>query len=234
MSTITIWTDGSSRGNPGPGGWGTIVVDHDRVEELGGREDKTTNNRMELMAVIRGVQYVAKLSTQNSKIIIRTDSSYVVGGMTKWVAGWQANRWITKAKSPVLNMDLWQELVEACRDKHIVWDLIPGHSGIPGNDRCDEIATAFADKAEIDLYKGPLASYGIDPHSTEAQFEKKKKASSSRGKAFSYVSLVDGEVVVHNDWASCERRVKGKKASFKKVFSEEEQRELIAKWQKGA
>ena len=154
---ITIYTDGSSRGNPGPGGWGAIILDEVRVVELGGREDHTTNNRMELTAAIKALEFVSQLSTENC--VLFTDSEYVMKGITEWIAGWQKRGWRTAAKKAVLNQDLWQKLLLVSDGKVIDWKYVPGHSGHEYNDRCDEIATAYADDLNITLYNGPRDSY---------------------------------------------------------------------------
>lgn len=153
---ITIFTDGSSRGNPGPGGWGAIVADGERVKEIGGREDHTTNNRMELKAVIEGLR-----NAPEGPIKLHTDSEYIVKGITTWVKGWQKNNWRTAAKKPVLNQDLWQELLKVSEGKRISWGVIIGHSGIHANERCDEIATEFADGLRPALYDGARSGYTI-------------------------------------------------------------------------
>lgn len=167
---ITIYTDGSSRGNPGPGGWGAIVALEDRVVELGGREEHTTNNRMELTAAIRALDFVSKLAAGSHKPEARiyTDSEYVMKGITEWIGRWQAKGWRTAAKKPVLNQDLWQELLRASEGQEVEWEYVAGHSGHAANDRCDEIATAFADlprdargAASIKLYNGPRSSYTL-------------------------------------------------------------------------
>ncbi|MDB5266719.1 MAG: rnhA [Parcubacteria group bacterium] len=152
---ITIFTDGSSRGNPGPGGWGAIVAEADRVRELGGGEAQTTNNRMELRAVIEA------LKVSDGNIELHTDSEYIVKGITVWVKGWQNNNWKTAAKKPVLNQDLWQELLAASKDKDIRWVVVPGHSGVHANERCDEIATEFADGHEPLLFDGLRHEYYV-------------------------------------------------------------------------
>lgn len=156
---ITIYTDGSSRGNPGPGGWGSIVMDETRVVELGGREDHTTNNRMELMAAIKALEYVNQLTPD--KIEVNTDSEYVMKGMTQWISGWQKRGWRTAAKKPVLNQDLWMQLVVASAEKEIEWKYVAGHSGHAWNDRCDEIATSCADDTSVTLYNGARTGYTI-------------------------------------------------------------------------
>jgi len=156
---ITIYTDGSSRGNPGPGGWGAIVLDEARVIELGGHEDHTTNNRMELSGAIEGLRYAGRLLDE--PIELHTDSEYVMKGMTEWISGWVKRGWKTAAKKPVLNQDLWQELLKVSEGKQISWKYVAGHSGHDFNERCDEIATSFADDISIDLYNGPKSEYKV-------------------------------------------------------------------------
>lgn len=156
---ITIYTDGSSRGNPGPGGWAGILANENQVIEIGGREEHTTNNRMELTAAIRSLEFAIN-NFQFSKIKIHTDSEYVMKGITLWIKRWQAKGWKTAGKKPVLNQDLWQELLMATEDKKIEWRYVAGHAGVAANERCDEIATMFADGLNTDLYDGPRNSYG--------------------------------------------------------------------------
>ena len=158
---ITIYTDGSSKGNPGPGGWGVIIASDDKVIELGGREEHTTNNRMELTAAIRAVSCQLLANSSKLEATIYCDASYVVKGITEWISGWQKNNWKTANKKPVENKDLWEELFEAVQDKHLVWKIIAGHSGIEGNERCDVIATTFADGEKIALYNGTLEKYSV-------------------------------------------------------------------------
>jgi ribonuclease HI len=151
---ITIYTDGSARGNPGPGGWGAIVAG-DTVREVGGREEHTTNNRMELIAAIEAL----KIVQPSSDVELHSDSSYVVKGITEWIHGWRAKGWKTAGKKPVLNQDLWETLFEVIQDKNIHWKLVAGHAGVKANERCDEIATTLADNLPIALYDGPRAQY---------------------------------------------------------------------------
>lgn len=156
---ITIYTDGSSRGNPGPGGWGAIVMDDVRVVELGGRENLTTNNRMELMGAIKALEYAGTLS--DAPFEVHTDSEYVMKGITQWIKGWQMRGWRTAAKKPVLNQDLWQKLVLVTDGKEINWKYVPGHAGHEFNERCDEIATNFADDTAVTLYNGSRSKYKV-------------------------------------------------------------------------
>lgn len=153
---INIFTDGSSKRNPGPGGWAAIVADGEKVVELGGREEHTTNNRMELTAVIEALN-----SIKEKEITLHTDSEYIVKGITVWVKGWQENNWRTAAKKPVLNQDLWQSLVQAVEGKDINWVVVKGHSGVEANERCDVIATTLADGDPFELYNGPKKGYEI-------------------------------------------------------------------------
>jgi len=141
---LEIYTDGSSLGNPGRGGWGVVVItDGKVVMELGGHNTNTTNNRMELQAVIETLKYIAKSDFTN--VVINADSSYVLLGVTTWIHNWEKNGWKTANKKPVLNQDLWQELialVRALNDKtKISWQKVKGHAGILHNERADLIAT---------------------------------------------------------------------------------------------
>ena len=154
---ITIYTDGASRGNPGPGGWGAIIIAPHKVIELGGREDHTTNNRMELTAAIKALEFAGKLSDE--PIELHTDSEYVMKGVTLWAPSWQKRGWKTASKKPVLNQDLWLPLIKAAEGKTIDWRYVEGHSGHALNDRCDEIATSLADDIATALYNGPRDSY---------------------------------------------------------------------------
>jgi ribonuclease HI len=233
-----IYTDGSSRGNPGPGGWGSIISFDGVVVELGGSEKMTTNNRMEMLAVIRALEFIIdrKLSVMSNQlsVILHTDSSYVLNGATRWVQGWKKNNWKTQAKQDVLNKDLWMKLDELLQKVKVSWILVQGHAGVPANERCDEIATSFADGEVTPLYSGGEKDYPVDLSlSPDAFVEKKNTKKSGTGKAYSYVSMVDGKIMVHKTWAECEARVKGVSGTkFKKVFSKEEEGELFILWRK--
>lgn len=152
---ITIYTDGSSRGNPGPGGYGAIILDEENVKEIGGREEMTTNNRMEMKAAIEALKNVSN----NNDIEIYADSEYLIKGITIWIKNWQKNDWRTKDKREVMNRDLWQELLVETENKNIKWKKVLGHSGHEYNDRCDEIATSFADGLSVNLYNGSKTGY---------------------------------------------------------------------------
>lgn len=234
MKESIIFTDGSSRGNPGPGGWGAIIkfktLEGEQVKELGGREENTTNNRMEMTAVIEALYFLSKIKSKNP-VVVYSDSSYVVNGASKWAFGWEKNGWKTKDGGEVLNIDLWKKLIDLAKNFEIKWQQIAGHSDIPANERCDEIATAFADKNNISLYEGSLENYTVDLLNVVAK-EGVRKTSSTK-KAYSYLSKVDGEIQTHKTWAECEKRVKGKSgALFKKSFSKEDEEKIIAEFGK--
>lgn len=143
MKEVTIFTDGACSGNPGPGGWGTILDYNGRRKELSGGEKNTTNNRMELTAVIEGL----KALKEKCKVTVITDSKYVSDGINLgWARGWKANNWRKKNKKPALNPELWDELLTLI-DNHVVtikW--IKGHAGHPENERCDRLAVAQSQK----------------------------------------------------------------------------------------
>ncbi len=247
METI-IFTDGSSRGNPGPGGWGAVIVQSPKskvksdnthgyselhIVELGGGEKGTTNNRMELMAAIEGVSH----SDKDSITTVHTDSSYVINGITKWIKGWKRNGWKTKTKEEVLNKDLWMKLSDAIEVREVKWKYVGGHVGILGNERCDHIATAFADGRKIKLYKGDLGSYDL-PNILDISLDqekagaKKSSSSHSKAKAYSYISSVGGVIKVHHSWAECEKRVKGAKgARYKKSVSFDNEAKIMEEFE---
>ncbi|MDP3874940.1 MAG: ribonuclease HI [bacterium] len=157
---ITIYTDGASRGNPGPGGWGAVIMDKNWVVEIGGSDLHTTNNKMELTACIRSLEFtISNSQFLNQPIRIYTDSEYVTKGITEWIHRWQKKGWKTANRKPVLNQDLWRELLRAIEGKDIEWKYVAGHSGDRLNDRCDEIATSFADNIPPVLYNGPRDTY---------------------------------------------------------------------------
>lgn len=237
QESILVFSDGASKGNPGPGGWGAIVATKDHVVELGGKEAHTTNNRMELVAATEALRKAHALS-ENAPIVVHTDSAYVIQGIVKWVAGWKRRGWVTQKNEPVLNRELWEDLsavVEGHAGK-IEWEHVGGHVGVVGNERVDEIASGFAEGGEVALYHGPRKEYtrAIEDisHNQQKKEARSKSKSRSRGKAYSYVSAVDGSVVVHQTWAECEARVKGKMARFKKALSKEEEARIIAEFSK--
>lgn len=138
---VEIYTDGACRGNPGPGGWAATLELGEHLRELSGAEAATTNNRMELTAVIRALEALKR----SSPLIIHTDSEYVRRGITEWIQGWKARGWKTADKKPVKNRDLWERLDELSQQHDIEWRWVKGHSGVPGNERVDQLANAAID-----------------------------------------------------------------------------------------
>lgn len=140
MRQVDIFTDGACKGNPGPGGWAAILRSGGHEKELVGGEPDTTNNRMEMTAVLRGLQALKEPCT----VTIHTDSRYVIDGMTQWIFGWQKRGWVNAAKKPVANEDLWRELIAAVGPHKVSWEWVKGHSGHPENERCDTLASEEA------------------------------------------------------------------------------------------
>lgn len=136
MSRVELYTDGACSGNPGPGGWGALLLYGDHRRELSGGEPATTNNRMELQAVIEGVRALKRAVP----ITIYTDSTYVMKGITEWISGWKRNGWKTAAKKPVKNEDLWRELDAVLEGHDVQWRWVKGHAGNAGNERADALA----------------------------------------------------------------------------------------------
>lgn len=214
MTQVRVYTDGACTGNPGPGGWGMRIRHPDgRVKEYGGAENPSTNNRMELRAVIEALRH-----TQDEEdVFIVTDSEYVRQGITSWLKGWKARGWMTLAKKPVLNQDLWKELDLLLRD-NATFGYTAGHAGDPDNERCDRIAVAFSQGKPVDL------ADGIDC-TPFAPLRKKSKG------PVVYLSFLKGDLRRHATWAECEQRVKGQKgALYKKCRGREEEAEVLKKW----
>jgi len=234
---IIVFTDGAASGNPGPGGWGAVIVTpDDHVTELGGGAAHTTNNKMELTGAIASLEHVA---LHPASVAIHTDSSYVINGITQWVWNWQRRGWKTAEGGDVLNRELWEQLsslVNARGRARITWRWVRGHDGTPGNERVDQIAVAFAKQRAEALYDGPIGGYGLPildlPDDTATPTRSSKTSSRpSRAAAHSYLSVVDGTLERHATWAECERRVKGRAgARFKKALSAADEDTILRGW----
>lgn len=240
LNRIVVFTDGAAKGNPGPGGWGAVIVTPaGEVMELGGHAaGPTTNNRMELTGAIEAL---SELRGVPGAIALYTDSTYVIQGIRAWIFGWRKRGWKTATGSDVLNRDLWEQLSDlvAARGKGAVaWHYVRGHAGTPGNERVDEIADGLAQGQRITLYRGPLLGYPIailDLPSDTVVPSRTPSAGGrgdSRSKApYSYLSVVDGELARHATWADCERRVKGRSgARFKKAMSQADEAAILRDW----
>jgi ribonuclease HI len=233
-----VFTDGASKGNPGPGGWGAIIVTPDgHVTELGGGAVTTTNNRMELTGAIEGLQCVRNTT---GPVSIYTDSTYVIQGISGWVYGWKRRGWKTAAGGDVLNRELWERLdalASARGPRGIAWHYVRGHVGIPGNERVDEIADSFATQHSVALYDGPLSGYPVavldlpDDTTVPQRSNPSSGGSTSKAAAYSYLSVVDGQPMRHRTWAECEQRVKGRSgARFKKATSAADEAAILRSW----
>ncbi len=139
---IDIYTDGACSGNPGPGGWGVLILNDGEENELCGGENETTNNRMEMMAAIKALQQMPA----GEAVTLHTDSTYVMKGITEWIKGWKARGWKNAAKKPVKNKDLWLDLDELVSTRDVTWKWVKGHAGDPGNERADALANQGMDQ----------------------------------------------------------------------------------------
>jgi ribonuclease HI len=238
---ILVFADGSAKGNPGPGGWGALVVTPaGTVTELGGGAVHTTNNKMELTAAIEALKYLRRTE---GTVAVYTDSTYVIRGITQWIKGWQRRGWKTAEGTPVLNRDYWETLAAVIDARgaggRVSWHHVPGHAGIPGNERVDEIADGFATHRPPPLYRGPLAGYAVPvldipapaprPARTAAHTSGGGRRTSTA--AYSYLSVVGGQAMRHATWAECERRVKGVSgARFKKAMSAADETAILRGW----
>jgi ribonuclease HI len=244
-SSIVIFTDGACSGNPGPGGWGSIVaLDDGTVHELGGSQTDTTNNRMELAAAIRALQLLQ--TPPSCSIVLYTDSVYVIRGITQWIWGWRSRGWKSSEGKDVANRDMWEELsrqVARLKPATIDWKYVRGHSGYAGNERCDQIAVGYATGKPERLYVGSLDGYFVDltdlPADEGLPEQKKTGTGKSGGSGgggapsgpVSYLSYRNGVVVRHSTWADCERNVKGQpNVKFKKAKSPREEAEILSSW----
>lgn len=230
---IVIHTDGACSGNPGPGGWGSIVaLPEGQVHELGDGIFGTTNNQMELQAVISALEFV---QNRPEDILVFTDSTYVIRGITQWIWGWLKKGWINAQGEPVANQFLWQQLQSLQMQKgknKISWHYVRGHQGNPGNERCDTIAVCFSKNQYCELYHGPLLNYEHNPYDVpEDTSLPPMREATPKAKAHSYLSVVNGSVERHDTWPDCERRVKGRSgAKFKKSTSPADEEEILAGW----
>ncbi len=236
---FVLYTDGACSGNPGPGGYGAIVIeDFKYVHELGGGDLQTTNNRMELQAVIEGLDHILSNTKGACEVQIYTDSVYVIRGATQWIFGWMKNNWKNAAGEPVANPEEWKKLAQLIQKmpSKIKWDYVRGHSNDPGNDRCDRIAVAYSKNDFVELYHGPASSYIFDvraPAKTEPLPEGQWKKTNEEKKTTWYLSLINGVVTRYSTWPECEAQVKGRPGvKFKKVTSADEEAALLKSWGK--
>jgi ribonuclease HI len=228
MTGPVAYTDGACLGNPGPGGWGVRILYADgTVQECGGADPATTNNRMELQGAIAALKIIG--AEQEATLV--TDSRYVIDGVTRWIHSWRRRGWLTAANTPVKNQDLWM-LLERRSHAGIRWQHVRGHTGDPNNERVDAIARAFAQGTPPALFCGRAGS-SADPvlaiTSLPATDSPAARLSATLPRPVpatakaQYVSIVQGVVALDPDWASCAARVHGVSgAHYKKVRTAEE------------
>jgi len=230
LKPYIIVSDGACSRNPGPGGWGMILVTpDDRVLEFGGNETETTNNRMEMMGFYRGLQEVYKLEKKkhlSTAIHFISDSKYVIDGASKYVANWSRKAWRTSTGSEVKNQDLWEKILKGFTElkklrMKIAYELVKGHSGHDANERCDQIAVAFCKDEPVELFIGELSDYpvSVGTHQNVEEFK------------MTYLSYVDGVLSRHSTWDECQKATIGKSgAKYKKVTNTKEERDTLKLW----
>jgi ribonuclease HI len=245
---IVAYTDGACSGNPGPGGWAAVIATDGTREEISGAAQDTTNNRMELTAVIEALRRVPA----DAPVTVVTDSQYVLKGMTNWLAGWRKRGWRTATGEPVLNRDLWETLA-ALAGTRVSWQWVRGHNGHPENERVDYLARAHAQAGVAEARRAgssTRAARGREPsgrpnggspqpgaggRSASPGGRRGARANGTAARTSTgwptYLSWVDGRLMRHHDWPSCERRVHGQPgARFKKCRSADEERATVAGW----
>lgn len=232
--SILVFSDGACSGNPGPGGWGSIIAWPDgRVRELGGGQRSTTNNQMEMTGVLEALRF---LGDGEGDVLVCTDSTYVIRGITQWIWGWQKRGWKTAEGADVQNKELWIALSQAVRHRkefgRIAWRYVRGHIGVAGNERVDAIAVAFSKGQRASLYDGPLLQYSVAIHDLPPEEPlPEMKPKGEKVPAYSYVSLIGSIAMRHGTWPECERRVKGQPgAKFKKAASAEDEANILRSW----
>jgi ribonuclease HI len=234
---IIIFSDGACSQNPGQGGWAAIIFRFNEndsqsfIKEMGGFNPYTTNNEMELTAALNSL---IEVKEENKKISLFTDSKYLVDGVKFWIPSWKQNQWKKKDNTEIKNLDLWIQIdkIFNYRKEKNLSDIdfihIPGHQGIVGNERCDEIAVKFSKNEKVELFEGSYSEYkkkfGIDLMTGLLKNQKPF-----------YISYIESNLEnafqTHDTWADCEKRVKGvKNAKFKKVYSMDEAMEVLKKW----
>ncbi len=233
-----IFTDGACSGNPGPGGWSAVIVGGGRYIETGGGDSKTTNNRMEMTAVVESLKAVPRGET----VFIFTDSSYTINGITKWIRGWKTKGWRKKDGLPVLNDDLWKAL-DRQNGPNVTWRHVRGHRGNYLNERCDRIAVAFSTGKEIDLRAGLLSemddcaeviraietalSSRAGGGNRKKKTVKKRVANNHCGKV--YLFAYRGKLYRFRNWPACRAFSSGKPGYTKSCRSRAEEIEYAKK-----
>lgn len=220
---IRVVTDGASSGNPGPGGWAALIIYEDgTLEELGGHEPNTTNNRMELRGAIEGLRRVPA----GAPVQVVTDSTYLINGITRWIAAWRRRGWKKADGEPVSNRDLWQEL-ETLHGPHVTWEHVRGHAGHPENERANTIAQAYAAR------RTPPPAAALPPTAgTPPAADLIARIAAARPAGQTYLSLLGrAGLMRHRTWPECQARVHGVPgARYKKCRSVDEEIATVRAW----
>lgn len=236
-----IYTDGSSLGNPGKGGWASIVIKNTNntthtnntklVKELAGYDPDTTNNKMEMLSVIRALEDIGQQN--DCEITVYSDSAYVVTGVQSWLPGWIHRDWVTSTGNAVKNRELWEEFQKHCAfyGSKLKFEKVKAHSGKIENERCDYIAKSVAGAQEVNI-KIAKDWMNFDDYQQELKegklmISKTTKSGTKRKKAMCYVSLVDGDIYVDTEWSECQKRMKGHKGCLFKKAANECERDTI-------
>jgi len=223
---LYLFTDGACSGNPGPGGYGALcVINGVSIIELGGFAPSTTNNQMELEAVIVGLE---ELKNTSGSLSVYTDSKYVISGITSWIYGWIKNNWKTKEGAEVKNLDYWKRLFTLVTERKTKPEFIHilGHSGNPGNEKVNSIASQFAMQDEPELFRGSIDHYNLSLDEILITNLSKKNDPY-------YLCQNGNETLRFDSWKECEGYVKGRAGiKFKKVFSETEESQILKSWKK--
>lgn len=219
---VIIYTDGACSGNPGPGGWGAIIIYNQKVQELGYfSEQPTTNNRMEILSIIESLKWIQRFKIK-SNLCICTDSQYVINAMTKWIFGWIRNDWKTAAGEEVKNQDLFKELNQILKLVTYRFQYVPGHAGYWGNERADQIAVAFSKQQSVDLYSGSWSNYEYSTQPMMANISSNlvSKASNKASPAVKvgYVVWDYQTLSFFTEWTACAKVTQGRAGvKFKKI-----------------
>ncbi|HXK35143.1 MAG TPA: ribonuclease H [Candidatus Paceibacterota bacterium] len=237
MKRIFVFTDGSSRGNPGPGGFGAAILIDDFVFEIGGKEEEVTNNQMEMQALIAALSFLMRRETKGAEVTFYTDSSYLLLGIQS-LTNWVKNNWQTKTKENVKNRDRWEKIFDLLEKveklNKIKWQKVSSHQGVILNERVDLIATSFALNRPMELFAGTFGDYKkIFPAGEEFDLTRTKKPMTKRShkSAYSYVSMVNGKIMTHKTWIECEKRVRGQSgARFRKALDAADEKHIIEEW----
>lgn len=220
-----LYSDGAASGNPGPSGWAYLAISLEgQIVEGAGFVERSTNNAMELSSALEGLRMILGLDP-TARIEFRTDSQYLIRGITEYLRGWKARGWMTLQGSPVAHQALWEELERLGGAGH-AWVYVPGHAGFVGNERVDNLAVLSSKGGALDLYSGPAQKYRFRWEELVAPIPKIRKYAQPV-----YLSLVDGALHRDGTWAACEKRVRGQRGvKFKKVESPEEEALTLKSW----